>query len=430
MSSRAEQRPILRVTLAALVAVDLISFYFFIGEAFEAARAHDIAINAMTAAFASSGVRAGVIAVGVAGALTFGRRPGRLWHGLVALAALVVLSTVHAQLFGGAWRHLYYSGACLAGWLLGLAASRRAGVADDESYARTGAIALLSAAYCNAAISKFVYGGIEWLSGAPIQAIIVSQDGLVGSGIIAEYRRWTVDTPAVASVFSVATMLFELGAPLMLLGGWMRIAFALGLFAMHANIYVLTPILYWESMVLLLVFGLSPDAAVAEPAPSPEASRSPAFAASAVLLATWALLAIAHQMHRYTAREAAKIAARDAPPPPPPPTVDVAARLQVGPFAVGAPVANSWSVEALAISDGGFVARLSGTAGRVSFEVTCAASEHRSPFDLEGAHIFYSSTLDFAALQPAGIEIRERVRQAAAGRDVCDQVAQWRASAR
>jgi hypothetical protein len=315
--------------------------------------------------------------------------------------------------------------------LLGLAARRRAGAPDDESYARTGAIALLSAAYCNAAISKCVYGGIEWLSGAPIQAIIVAQDGLVGSGVVADYRTWVVDTPAVASVFSVATMLFELGAPLMLLGGWLRIVFALGLFAMHANIYLLTPILYWESMVLLLVFGLSPDAAAAEPVPTPEpASRSLAFAAGATLLAGWALLAIGHQAHRYATGQAAKAAARDAPPPPPPTTAPAAGLHRIGPFTIGSPVANGWSVEALEITERGFIARLSGIPGRVAFEVTCAASEHRSPFDLEGTHIFYSSTLDFSELQAAGVDVRERVRQASAGNDVCAQVASWRASAR
>ncbi len=428
MSSRSEHRPTLRVTLATLVAIDLVSFYFFISEALEAARAHDIAIDPVTAMFASSGARAGVVAIGVAGVLAFARRPGRLWHGLVALGALVVLSTVHAQLFGGAWRHLYYSGACLAGWLLGLVASRRAGIADDESYARTGAIALLSAAYCNAAISKFVYGGVEWLSGAPIQAIIVSQDGLVGSGVIADYRRWTVAVPAVASFFSVATMVFELGAPLMLLGGWVRIAFALGLFAMHANIYVLTPILYWESMVLLLVFGLSRDAGAVEAAPSgASAAPSRLFPIGAALLAVWAALAIWHQGHRYTTREAAKLAARQAPPPPAP----TAARLsQVGPFIVGAPVTDGWTLQALELSESGFIATLTGGPGPLSFEVTCATSEHQSPFDLEDAHIFYSSALEFSALQAAGVSVRERVREAAAGGDVCAQIAAWRASAR
>ncbi len=427
MSTGGEQRPFLRVTLAVLVASDLVSFYFFVGEALEAARAHDLAVDRLTAVFASSGVRAAVVGAGVAGALAFARRPGRIWEGVAALAALIVLSTVHAQLFGGAWRHLYYSGACLTGWLLGLVAGRRAGMPEDESYARVGAIALLSAAYCNAAISKFVYGGIEWLSGAPIQAIIVSQDGLVGSGLIADYRRWTVDVPAVASLFSIATMLFELGAPLMLLGGWIRILFALGLFAMHANIYVLTPILYWESMTLLLVFGLSSEGST-DREPSREPARSQLFAASATVLAVWSVLAIANQMHRYTARQAAKRAQREAPPPPPP--TAVTALRQIGPFVVGAPLADGWSVQTLEISEGGFIARLSGGAAPLSFEVTCASSEHRSPFDLEGAHIFYSSTLELAALRAAGDSVRERVREAAAGRDVCAQIASWRASAR
>jgi len=192
---------------------------------------------------------------------------------LVALVALALLSTAHAQVFGSPWRHLYYSGLCLAGWLLGLALSRRGGTPEDESYARTGAMALLGAAYLSAAISKIIYGGWEWADGTPIQAIILGQEGLVAGGIVDAYRFWTVTTPHAAVAFSVATVAIEAAGPLMLAGRRMRRIVAFALLILHANIYLLTPVLYWQSMLLLVLFGLSSDPPPAED----DASRTPVF---------------------------------------------------------------------------------------------------------------------------------------------------------
>lgn len=239
--------------------------------------------------------------IGSVAAVRFGRRAGRVVDGVVALVALTLLSTAHAELFGSPWRHLFYSGLCLSGWLVGLLYSRRRGVPTDEWFARTGAIALLSAAYLNAGISKLVYGGGEWVSALPIQSVVVGQDGLVADGIASMYRTWVVTTPVAAIAFSVATVAFELAAPLMLLGARARLIVAAGLFAMHTNIYVLTDILYWESMVVLALFGLSRDppaqrelgeVRMARPAPG-------AYVAAAVLIALCAIVAIGHQARRH-----------------------------------------------------------------------------------------------------------------------------------
>jgi len=261
-----------------------------------------IAPGAVIGFVARPAVSAAIVLIGIIAAIAFGRRPGRVYEGLVAVVALTLLSTAHAQLFGSPWRHLFYSGLCLCGWLLGLAFSRRRGAPTDEWFARTGALALLSAAYLNAGISKLVYGGWEWVSALPIQSVVVGQDGLVADGIASMYRTWVVTTPPAAIAFSVATVAFELAAPLMLVGSRARLIVAAGLLAMHANIYVLTDILYWESMVLLAVFGLSGD-----PPPQRETAQatvlsrsSPrAFVAAAVLLALCAIVAISHQARRY-----------------------------------------------------------------------------------------------------------------------------------
>ena len=259
-------RILLRGALAAVVAVDLVSFYGFISAVRADAAARGIVPGAFTAFLSLPAVSAGVIVLGVAGAGAFAFRPGRLWEGGLALGALALLSSAHGQLFGSPWRHLFYSGLCLAGWLLGLAVSRRRGMPTDESYACTGATALLGAAYCNAGISKLVYGGLDWVSAVPIQAVVVGQDGLVADSVISGYRAWVVNTPLAGIAFSIGTVAFELAGPSMVVGRRIRLLVAAGLFAMHANIFVLTGILYWESMLLLALFALSPQAD-APPAP-------------------------------------------------------------------------------------------------------------------------------------------------------------------
>jgi uncharacterized membrane protein YphA (DoxX/SURF4 family) len=175
---------------------------------------------------------------------------------MAVLGVLTVLSTAHTQLSGSPFRHLFFSGLCLAGWLVGLGVQRQRGAPEDESLARVGSIALLGAAYLSSGLSKLVYGGNEWLSGLPLQAAILGQQGLVPDGWASVGRSWVVATPAATSFLSFTTVGLELAGPLMLVGPRLRRSVALGLSAMHLNIYVLTAhILYWESIVLLIVFG-------------------------------------------------------------------------------------------------------------------------------------------------------------------------------
>jgi hypothetical protein len=419
----------LRVALAGVAVMDLFSFGVFLADARAQAVANGVALGGFAEFLSRPIVCGAVMFAGIAAGVAFAWRAGRLWEGAAALAALALLSSAHAQLFGSPWRHLFYSGLCLSGWLLGAAVSRRHGEPTDEWFARTGALALLGAAYLNAGISKLVFGGWEWMSALPIQAVIVGQDGLVADGPLSLYRSWVVNTPAAGALFSLATTGFELAGPLMLWGGRTRLVVALGLFAMHTNIYLLTAILYWESMVLLALFGLSPDPPPAERwsmAPAGRVSRR-AFAGAAALLTVAALLAIAHQTRRFAHTAARQVAAVE-PPAARAPTVSPLS--QVGPFTVGQTLAAEWSIESLTLSDDGFVAALSGTPGRAAFEVTCSSSPHRSPFDLGPAHIFYSSELQFPDLEAVGLAVRDEVRKAADGGEVCDRVASWRTSAR
>src|SRR5262249_24591799 len=149
----------------------------------------------------------------------------------------------------------------------------------------------------------------------------VSQDGLVRDSLVSAYRSWVVMSPTVVGLFSLATMIFELAGPLMMLGGAARVIVALGLLSMHLNIYLLTHILYLESIVLLFLLGILPheDPPDSQAAAVPVlASRRP-FIGSVVTLGVAALLAIGHQHYRFNAWRAGSsgMPVRSAEPPAP-----------------------------------------------------------------------------------------------------------------
>jgi hypothetical protein len=421
---------LLRTVLALVVLTDMVWLFFLLDEARKIGIANG-ALNSFNDLVSRTAVRGAVALLGVIGALAFAGRPGRMWAGALALLALVLLNTAHAQLFGSPWRHLFFSGLCLTGWLLGLAVSRYQGKPTDESYACMASLALLAAAYLNAGISKMVYGGIDWVFGLPIQATIVAQDGLVPDNPLGPYRAWVVATPWAAGAFSLATMGFELGAPLMLIGRWTRAAVALGLVSMHASIYALTDILYAEPMVLLVAFGL-----FTSPTRAPATEHRPADRVLTLcvgVLAICAALAITHQARRYARSESAQ---PPAPGPPPatasstetpwPPSPTATPLREMGPLGVGQRVAEGWNVEALAMSDTSIVATVSGPSGRIAFELTCAPSPYRSPFDIGGLHIFYQSDVAIEELRPVGWAVQKILRRAVADGNPCDRLAQWR----
>lgn len=429
-----------RGILAAVVGIDLLSFFPILEEAHARALTEGAALSWFAELLARPAANMPVIAIGVAGAVIFGRRPARLRAGLVSLGALALLSTAHAELFGSPWRHLYYSGLCLCGWLLGLAVSRWGGASADESYARIGATALLGAAYLNGGLSKLAFGGAEWSLGLPIQVIVIAQDGMVADTFASAYRSWVVTTPALAAFFAFATVIVELAAPLMIVSHPLRIVVALGLLAMHLNILVLTHILYWEAMVFLVVFGVLPRERSSDAAELSSLAllRGRPFAVGAAVLIVCASIGIVHQSRRFAtwydveAPQEVPLEASNPIPPSSAETETVAAPSelrQVGPFSIGEAMTDGWSVDTLELTSDGFVMMLVGEPGRVRFEVTCASSPHRSPFDLGPVHVFFSNNVATKEVDEVGREIQARLRNVGEERVLCDEVRRWRAAA-
>jgi hypothetical protein len=92
---------------------------------------------------------------------------------------------------------------------------------------------------------------------------------------------------------------------------------------------------------------------------------------------------------------------------------------------VGTRLVGDWSIDGLAIADHGFTVTLRGSAGSARFGVTCAPFEHKTPFDVGAAHIFYFNDSPFDSLEGTGKALRETVRRAAGKDNVCDAIAAW-----
>lgn len=437
-----------RLVLALVVLVDLLSFPLFIGDARSTALAAGRDLETLLRHSSSLPLVWAVSGCGIVGVIAFARRAGGIASGLVALVALGLLSSIHARLFGSPWRHLYFSGVCLAGWLLGLWVARQRGSEEKESFARIGSIALLGAAYFNSGLSKMIYGGPEWLSGHTIQFVVLGQDGLVADDLLSSFRSWVANTPKVAMIFSISTVGFEVAGPLMLVGRKTRALVALGLIGMHTLIYLLTHIIYWESMVLLALLGLSRDTPAAEGTGDPvfpTLFRDRRFVVITAFLVMCAILAVGHQRQRFAASQASRgVASDDAlrpishsgetvrsgPPGKDSALVeDVAAINAVGPLRVGDHIGSDWTVRSFRLGDSGFELQLSSATGDTRFEITCAESTYDSPFDLAAAHIFYSNDRPFADIEALGWALRERIQESAV-LPICEQITGWVKAAR
>lgn len=401
----------LRRALAAVVAFDLLCFVAFVPAAAERAAAAGIEAPAWAGLSTSPVALVAAVAIGLFAAARFARR-GSIAGGAVALVILGLLSHAHAALDGSPWRHLYYSGLCLLGWLVGAAYARARARGDEPRHAIAGATALLGAAYFSAGLSKLVFSGPDWLAGETLRHAVVAQDGLVGAGTLHALRVAVVERPGVAAALATATVAVELAGAALLAGPRVRAAAAAGLVAMHAAIFVLTGIAYVESVALLVLFGWPRRAEPTAPSEAP-GPRATAIVGAALGLAATA--AIVHQ----------GLAAAEAPGPA---AIVQAPTRVLGPFRVGEARGGLEVVE-LAASGDAMTVFVAGAAGRVGFDLTCRETADVGPFDRPPLHVFYRPTpLSQAEIAGAGAAVRDAALAAGAP-DVCAALQRWIGSA-
>ncbi len=218
----------------------------------------------------------GMIAAGL-WALASDRRPivGGLW----ALAWAALLSEWQTQIFGSPSRNAFFPGAAVAGWVLGELWAHA--VADErdttphrvtrERLGEVGVLGCIAAAYVGSGLSKLLASGAGWADGAQIRALVLWQQPVADWAWIEAYRSLVLQEPAVAVAASVATLVIETGALVLLLGPRARLAWTVAILGLHINIIVLCTMPYLEPMALLLLVAVPwPRVLGRTPAPEPE----------------------------------------------------------------------------------------------------------------------------------------------------------------
>lgn len=229
--------------------------------------------------YAEGAVAAAYVAVGVASigcALSLAWRPRQWWWMLGSLAALAVLVHGAQAAQGFTDDATMQHAAMLFGWCAGGLASRWIAPSTEGAggehgdwglrMAALGAIAGIALSYFDAGIAKLHYGE-GWVDPSLLRLVIVEHAPLDDPGSLA---LWVAETPWVAMAGSVFTLVVELAAPLLLLGGRLRTVTALGLVLWHLALFVLTGILFVDGALLLVLLVLG------RPRPLRAAARSPA----------------------------------------------------------------------------------------------------------------------------------------------------------
>ncbi|MEZ4266760.1 MAG: hypothetical protein R3F39_10310 [Myxococcota bacterium] len=280
-----------------------------------------------------------LIALGVLAllcAVQFGRASAGYVWGLGYLVVLWLLDHAVAAVHGGFGTFGCFAGSALLGWLVGRVVARSLGwdsrrsageLAGTESLAARCAIALFSATYVCAAVSKLGDGGLAWLDPDNMRLIV---QGRVEDGpdFLYTLRTAFVSSPLAAGVATWGTLVLELGAPLMLLGKRPRALVTAGLVAMHVGILALLGIFFAQAIACCIVFGVPwrrrcAAAANAAIPPVPQARLRRAellvVAASAVILGSLWLAPIEPQRDPFdVVRPSPMVPGAPAPSPPPP----------------------------------------------------------------------------------------------------------------
>ncbi len=207
-----------------------------------------------------------LLAVGLGALWRFARQPGQVRAGVVALLTMALLVEADAALNEGPKRHFFAPGLALLGWIVGLAFARlsawRAGQHEAvdvqwlEAHAEMGAVAALAGNYVDAVGSKLLHVGAHWANDTTLRSIVLAHHTLGDPSLAGRYAAFVAGNAPVAQALSIATLLVQGGACLMLLGPRWRLIAGLAIFLFHSNVELLTGIGYGPARTLLLLFCL------------------------------------------------------------------------------------------------------------------------------------------------------------------------------
>jgi hypothetical protein len=150
-------------------------------------------------------------------------------------------------------RHPFAVGVALLGWLCGLLYAGNAAVPAAEELAEAGAVAALSATYVCAGLSKLIKGHFMWAESATLRAMLVAHRPVDGTSLFDAYAQKVIESPQLAEALAWATLVVQLGAPLLLLGRRWRMLWGTLLLGFHLHVAMLTGIHYSGAIYLLIL---------------------------------------------------------------------------------------------------------------------------------------------------------------------------------
>ncbi len=290
----------LRYGVSAVAAFDVVSLALQLWR--QAGERHEPALHAKLALLVASPVLlALLVACALLGLAAFALRRRPMLGGLAALVVLALLEGSSAALSFGHERRFFAVGAVLAGWLFGSAYAgalrRRAGGALPESYcdvlAESGALAGLAATYLDSSISKMATSGLGWADEATLRSAILVNHAVDDRSPLGLYAGLVVDHPALSQALSASTLVIQLGAVLLLVGPRLRRLWGGLILAFHANVALLTHIVYIEAIALVALFSFVPRRREEPGEVDPAAARSTAgqfaMAVAATVAGAWLL---------------------------------------------------------------------------------------------------------------------------------------------
>jgi hypothetical protein len=225
--------------------------------------AHPLAPRFLTGLGGATPILAGLGAAGALASIAFALRRWTIASGALALAVLSLLTESYAALSRGPDRSYFGVGAAVLGWLCGLAFARAARgplkpptdrAEGDEFFAEIGALAAICATYANASISKLTKVGPGWADDLTLRGVVLSQHPVGDASWSGAFARLVIEHPAFSQALSIATLVVQGGALLMLFNPSLRVAWGALLLAFHLNVQLLTGIGYIQSCALLVLF--------------------------------------------------------------------------------------------------------------------------------------------------------------------------------
>ena len=168
---------------------------------------------------------------------------GAMIAGVRAAGPLAAVGLLWTLTYRSSWGQIFHTENLLVLHVIVLAC---AAYIDDERWAVKLMVALTAATYVLAGIAKLRLAGGAWLGGEQLQTQIAVDNlrkALLGDGV-APLAGFLLAHPALLTVFSITTLVVELGAPIALLGGRPAQIWALCAWGFHLGVVLAMNILF------------------------------------------------------------------------------------------------------------------------------------------------------------------------------------------